>query len=216
MNEKKYTLIVFDWEGTLCDSTGHVLQKLKQAVIDLRWPMFDEIHGQTLAGLSIEDLISALYPDASLEECTRLQMRYQFHRLVRQKEAALCTGAQSVLNILKERGYLLAVATGKSAAGLASDIEYLQLQDYFSVTRTADQTIVKPHPRMLEEIMDVTQVLPSKTLMVGDGIVDIQLANNAHVDAIGISADPEQREALLAQGAKQVITLLGELINIMI
>jgi phosphoglycolate phosphatase len=213
MNKKQYALVIFDWDGTLYDSFHSSLSYLKQAVTDLKWPMFDDAEYTALSGLSMMHIIDALYSDRSLEEREILKIRYRFHALLHQNTILLYPEAQQVIETLKLHGYLLGIATGKGMEGLSRDLTMLKIASWFDATRTADQTFSKPHPLMLEQIMEVLDVSAQKTLFVGDGILDIQTAINAHVDSVGICRMPEQREALLLQGAKTTINTLTELLS---
>lgn len=212
MTDKKYELVIFDWDGTLYDSFHSCLNYLKQAVTDLKLPMFDEGEYTALSGLSMAHIIDALYTDHSKESKEMLKVRYRFHALLHQNNLLLYPDAKLVLETLKQKGYFLGIATGKGAEGLARDLEILRIASWFDVTRTADQTFAKPHPLMLQQIMEQLNVLPSKTLFVGDGILDIQTAANAHVDAVGIHAASGQKAALEEHGAKAVVNTLTELL----
>jgi len=55
---------------------------------------------------------------------------------------------------LAERGYLLAVATGKSRQGLDRSLAESGLDGMFHASRCADEGFPKPHPEMLEVLMD--------------------------------------------------------------
>lgn len=208
----QYSLIIFDWDGTLYDSVTHVANTLKKAVTSLNLPMFNESEYEELSGLAIDHVINALYADFSEKEREQLKARYRLQALIDQKEVTLYPQTREVLAKLREEHYDLAIATGKSAKGLAEDLMLLNIGDWFVATRTADQTFSKPNPKMLYQIMDMLNVSPRKTLMVGDSVVDIQMALNAEVDAIGIHSDATQREILLSQGAKKTIATLSELL----
>jgi phosphoglycolate phosphatase len=57
----------------------------------------------------------------------------------------------------------------------------------FHGTRCADECHSKPHPQMIEELMDEFVVLPAQTLMIGDTTHDLLMAHNAGVDAVAVS-----------------------------
>ncbi len=213
MSNKKYDLVIFDWDGTLYDSFHTCLNYLKQAVIDLKLPMFNDEEYIALSGLSMAHIIDALYSDHAKEICEMLKVRYRFHALLHQDTILLYSDARTVLETLKNQGYFLGIATGKSADGLARDLEMLKMTSCFDVTRTADQTFAKPHPLMLQQIMELLNVLPSKTLFIGDGILDIQTAANAYVDAVGVHPNPGQEGELKRHGAKAVFSTLTELLD---
>jgi len=96
-------------------------------------------------------------------------------------------GTLQMLEALKARGHLLAVATGKSRRGLDDALGTSALRGLFDATRTADETASKPDPRMLHELMNDLQVAPERTLMIGDTTHDLLLAKNAGVAGIGVS-----------------------------
>jgi phosphoglycolate phosphatase len=104
-----------------------------------------------------------------------------------ESEIPLFAGAADTIKTLNRRGYKLAVATGKSRRGLNLALEHTQLRNYFHATRTVDECFSKPHPQMLDELMDDLVVLPERTLMIGDTSYDLQMAKNAGVHAIGVS-----------------------------
>ena len=88
---------------------------------------------------------------------------------------------------LASAGFLLAIATGKSRAGLDRALGQQRLAGVFAATRCADEGFPKPHPHMLEKLMDCVGVAPSETLMVGDTTHDIELARNAGASALAVA-----------------------------
>jgi phosphoglycolate phosphatase len=112
---------------------------------------------------------------------------------------------------LKQRGHLLAVATGKSRAGLDDVLSMVQLKGLFDATRTADETASKPHPRMLLELMDELGVTPERTLMIGDTTHDLQLAANAGTACIGVGYGAHEYVGFAAHGPLHVAHSVAEL-----
>lgn len=210
--KKYYTLIVFDWDGTLYDSSSKGLHYLQQAVADLKYPAFDQAEYDSLSGLPVDQVINTLYMDMPPEKRDLLQKRYRFHVILHQKEVILFPDAKEVLMTLSKT-YQLAIATNSLSKKLQSDLSVLMISDLFAMTRTADQTAAKPNPMMLEEIMMLTGSEPKHTLMVGDSPLDIHMAKNAGVDAVGVDADLKRRDLLTAEGAIATLTSLKELVN---
>ena len=116
-----------------------------------------------------------------------MQERYIYHYSQLQHELSLFSGALEMLRDLKNQGFKLAVATGKSRRGLNEALAHTDLQDLFDSTRTADETAGKPDPRMLHEIMDELGVAPERTVMIGDTTHDLQLAKNALTHSVAVS-----------------------------
>jgi phosphoglycolate phosphatase len=158
------------------------------------------------------NIIDALYMDFPQEARETLKIRYRFHALLHQNNIILYPDARGVIEALKDQNYLLGIATGKSASSLQRDLTLLKLSSWFDATRTADQTFSKPHPQILQEIMELLRVSPQRTLFVGDGILDMQTAENAHVDAVGVHPKRGQQTEFIKYGAKAVFNTLTELL----
>lgn len=69
-------------------------------------------------------------------------------------------------------------------------------EDYFDITRAADETASKPHPLMLEQIVSHCGVRPEQALMVGDSSFDLLMARNAGMDSVAVSYGAQSIESL--------------------
>jgi phosphoglycolate phosphatase len=183
---KRYELIVFDWDGTLMDSTAVIAGSIQAACRDLGLTVPDDASARHVIGLGLVEALSLAVPDAPESMYESLVERYRHHFLSQDKMIPLFAGVRETLAELHEQGYRLAVATGKSCIGLARVLESTGLKHYFHATRTADQTFSKPHPQMLQELMDELSVTTEDTLMIGDTTHDVQMAKNAGVDAVAV------------------------------
>ena len=95
-----------------------------------------------------------------------------------------------------KRDYILTVATGKSRGGLDQDMQEANLESYFAITRTADETFSKPNPAMVFEIITDLDTEPSRCLIIGDTDYDLNMAANANVDAIAVTCGVHDKERL--------------------
>ncbi len=196
---KRYDLIVFDWDGTVMDSTAVIAGSIQAACRDLGLPVPDNETARHVIGLGLNQALSHAVPDLTEAQLPELVARYRHHFLSQDQAIPLFEGARETIEELHGAGYWLAVATGKNRAGLDRALESTALKQYFHATRTADQTFSKPHPAMLLELMDELAVSPERTLMVGDTTHDLQLAQNANVDVLAVghgAHPPEQLQAL--------------------
>lgn len=181
-------LIIFDWDGTLMDSAAKIINCLLAAVQDVGLPSLDRDAVRQIIGLSLKDAFNALFPDASLEQHRELIERYRLHFLIRDRTAMqLFPGVLKHLPEFCDRGYLLAVATGKARQGLDRALTETDTAHLFAATRCADEAPSKPHPRMLLDILDQTGVEASEAVMVGDTVFDLQMANEAGVHALAVT-----------------------------
>lgn len=184
---RRYDLIAFDWDGTLFDSTALIVRCIQDACRDLGTAVPGDAQAAYVIGLGLMEALRHAAPELPVERYRELGQRYRHHYLARQHEIALFAGTRDMLGALKSRQHLLAVATGKSRAGLAEALRQADLAGVFDGTRTADETAGKPDPLMLFELMAELGVPRERTLMVGDTTHDLQLAANAGVAAVAVS-----------------------------
>ena len=196
---KRYDLIVFDWDGTVMDSTAVISGSIQAACRDLSLTVPDDETARHVIGLGLEQALRYAVPDLPVAMYPDLVARYRFHFLAQDENIPLFEGARETIAELHGAGYWLGVATGKSNAGLNRAMESSLMKNYFHATRTADQTLSKPDPAMLFELMDELGVSPKRTLMVGDTTHDVQMAQNAKVDVVAVghgAHPPEQLQEL--------------------
>ncbi|MEJ8815342.1 HAD-IA family hydrolase [Variovorax ureilyticus] len=184
---RRFDLIAFDWDGTLYDSTQLIVRCIQAAVVDVGGARPSESDAAWVIGLGLAEALAKAAPDVPREKYPELGARYRYHYLQHQDDVVLFDGVLPMLDALRARGHLLAVATGKSRRGLNEALATVALRDRFDASRTADETFGKPHPRMLLELMDELDVPPERTLMIGDTTHDLQLAINAGCASVGVS-----------------------------
>ncbi|NKN32077.1 HAD-IA family hydrolase [Marichromatium bheemlicum] len=194
-----FELIVFDWDGTLMDSEAHIVDCMQRAFVELGLEPPPREAAREIIGLSLERGTRELLPGAEPEIYEALILAYRRRFLGATPNAsALFAGAVEVLSTLTERGCRLAVATGKSRAGLDKSLRETGLSGFFHATRCADETFSKPHPQMLFELMDELGATAEETLMIGDTEFDMQMARNAGVAGLAVSYGVHAPERLLA------------------
>lgn len=184
---KCYDLIVFDWDGTVMDSTALIAGSIQAACRDVGLPEPTDVVARYVIGLGLDEALRYAVPDLKESRRGELVERYRHHFLAQDESVALFDGARQTIAGLHAAGSLLAVATGKSEQGLKRAMQTSGMKSYFYATRTADKTLSKPNPAMLLEIMDELGVVARRALMVGDTTHDLQMAHNAGVDAIGMT-----------------------------
>ena len=208
---RRFDLIVFDWDGTLFDSTGLIARCLQAACADVGTPVPSDHDARYVIGLGLADTLRHAAPQLPPERYRELAERYRHHYFARQHELVLFDGTVRMLEALKARGHLLAVATGKSRSGLDDALASSLLHGMFDATRTADRTAGKPDPQMLLELMDELGVEPARTLMVGDTTHDLQLAANAGTAAVGVAYGAHEHTAFEGFATRAIAHSTAEL-----
>jgi len=177
----------------LIDSTPTIVRCIQSACRDLALPVPDDSMASFVIGLGIQESLRKACPTVSVDDHYKLIDRFRFHYLSKDHELSLFEGVKDLLHQLKDRGHLLAVATGKSRKGLDRSLDFHQLEKVFADSRTPDESKSKPHPAMLLELSESLMVPMQKVLMIGDTIHDLGMANQAGADSVAVTygAHPE-------------------------
>ena len=196
MADRKFDLLVFDWDGTLVDSAGHIAASIQAACADLDLPVPTGAAARHVIGLGLHDALAYLLPEVEERRYREVADRYRYHFLAGDETIETFPRVEEGIVRLEEEGFLLAVATGKSRIGLDRSLKKVSFGSCFVATRCGDEGFPKPHPDMLHHLMQVTGVEPERTLMVGDTSHDLQLAANAGTQSLAVSYGAHPPEAL--------------------
>ena len=195
MHTRNFDLIAFDCDGKLFDSTQIIVRCIQAAVCDVGGAKPTDKAAAYVIGLGLMQALAHAAPDVPPEKYPELGRRYQHHYALHANDISLFEGVLPLLDQLKARGHLLAVATGKSRRGLDEALQSVELKGLFDSSRTADETAGKPDPLMLHELMREFDVPAGRVLMIGDTTHDLQMALNAACPSVGVSYGAHQPEA---------------------
>lgn len=206
-------VIVFDWDGTLVDSAADIVASMRQASQSLGVPLPAEQTMRRAIGLGLDEAFAQIFPELSAADRQSLMARYREHHRGRPSRVfgQPFAGVDQVLANLHQSGHVLAVATGKSRAGLDRALASVPWGRLFKETRTADESASKPNPLMLEQLSLRLCVEPEQILMVGDTTYDMQMAAHFGCAAVGVSWGVHEAEELQEHGALSVLDDLAGL-----
>jgi phosphoglycolate phosphatase len=198
-SSKTIKLIIFDWDGTISDSVARIVSSMQSAATELDMAVPTYLEVKEIIGLGLTEAAFRLFPQATREQVFQLQTSYSQH--YRTEDSAPCPfflGVEETLHQLKADGYQLAVATGKSRAGLDRVLLSLGMEDFFHSSRCADETLSKPHPLMLEQLLAEFDLPAEAAVMVGDTEFDMEMAVNAGMPRIAVSYGAHHADRLIA------------------
>lgn len=194
MQIKNYSLLVFDWDGTIVDSEGLAVESMQQTAKELGYPIPPSKLIHENFGLSIEKVAENLFPDQKYQPIFS-QIFFKYFN-----EETLATyffeHAIETLIQLKNQGFTLAVATNRPRAKLNSALTTANIEHIFTTTRCPEEGAPKPDPNMLLTILEELNHDPHNTLMIGDSVFDMQFAKNANVDALAVCYGHSKKEQL--------------------
>ncbi len=209
-------LLIFDWDGTLCDSLSRVAFCIRCAAEEVGLPPPAEHEAREIVGLGLVDALEQLFPGIHREQILAMRDSYSRHFVIHDSDPSpFFDGVEETLVALKEQGYWLAVATGKSRKGLDRVLQARCLSDFFDGSRCADETAGKPDPRMINELLREFGVQPSESLMVGDTEFDMAMAVNAKTPRIAVSYGAHSKERLKQYQPLACMDRFNEIKNIL-
>lgn len=208
---RRFDLIVFDWDGTIVDSTSMIAGCIRSAASDLGLAVPTIEQASHVIGLGLRDALSHAVPGLALDRAEEFSARYRHHYLACEARIVLFDGMQTMLEELASAGVPLAVATGKTRRGLVRAFESSGLGRLFAASKCADESQSKPHPAMLRELAEELAVQPQCMLMIGDTTHDLQMAAAAGVPSVGVTYGAHLHANLAAYGALALAKSVAEL-----
>lgn len=200
INLEFIVLLIFDWDGTLCDSKATITLAMQKAAIDMGWQPLEDSVIHNIIGLGLPEALMRLYPEISTAKRSELRDAYAAHFIAidQANPAQFFPEVKVTLDTLKSQGHQLAVATGKSRRGLDRIFGVMGLNGFFHASRCADETASKPDPQMLYELLDEFGVEAADTVMVGDTEFDMEMAVSIHMPRIAVSYGAHHSDRLKA------------------
>lgn len=210
----KYKVIIFDWDGTLVDSTARIIDSMQLASVKVGMPKLTNYAIQQIIGLGLPEALKKLWPEILDEQLQQMRLLYSANFSIHSDvHADFFPQAHDFFEELQGLGYVLAVATGKTRKGLDEMLDGMNVRDIFAITRCADETTSKPDPHMLQEILAELELSSEQALMIGDTSFDLDMAKAINIDSVGMTHGAHESEVLVASGAKFLCHSLNDLLD---
>ena len=212
--KRKYSLVIFDWDGTLINSVPNIVKALTLGAERLKLPVLDEACYKGVIGLSLGNAARSLYPDLGEGDVAGYIKAYRKSYLsLEQSPSSPFPGVTDGLDWLKGCGAKMAVATGKGRSGLDRSMRANRYEGYFAASRCADETRSKPHPMMLEQLLSELEVSVDDALMVGDSGFDLDMAARMGMDRVAVTYGAQGRNELLRHNPVCVADSFDDLVS---
>jgi phosphoglycolate phosphatase len=212
-----YKLVIFDWDGTLMDSVDRIVFSMQASAIALSFtpPSYDQ--AKQIIGLSLPKAIQTLFPSANEEQVTLLTAQYKHQYVaVNTTPTPLFEHALELLVNLKQESKLLAVATGKGRSGLQRVWQASDTEHFFHASRCADESISKPDPDMINSLLKELNIQKHEAVMIGDTSFDLEMAQRAGIDSIGVTYGVHDEEVLSQYQPRAIVDSLAELYELLL
>lgn len=206
-------LIIFDWDGTLVDSIEPILTGFRLAYHRQGHPCPPDDSLRATIGLPLAAAFETLSPGLPSATMVTLYREYWFDPS--RPASPWVAGALDTLDWLAGQNIHCAIATGKSRRGAEHELELLKAHSRFATLRSADDAAAKPHPEMLQQILEELRMSPSEAVVVGDSPLDLQMARAAGVRAYGVLGGVGSAVALQQEAPLGVLETVADLPSIL-
>jgi phosphoglycolate phosphatase len=208
---RPFDLILFDWDGTLQDSTATIAACIQAACVAVGEPEPPLETAKHVIGLGLQDALMICAPQCPPSKYPDLARAYRHHFLQQDAHLQFFDGALDLLASLKAHGYLLTVATGKNRAGLDRVLATTGIGHFFTTTRTADETESKPSPLMVLDTLAALNIPAHRALVVGDTTHDVLMANAAGVAAVALTQGAHDAAKLATAQPAVILQAISQL-----
>ena len=210
-------VIIFDFDGTLCDTRSNIIIAFRATMEHLGLEMRDEETCGATIGLTLRDGFKSMYPefdDAKIDYCVETY-RQIFAERRKELMPDLFPGVKETLEALHKRGHRMTIATSRLTDSLMLFMRHHGIDHYFEYAVGSDSvTHHKPHPEPALKTLRELNIAPSEAIMVGDMPVDIAMAHNAGIRAIGVDYGNATREELEAAEADWIVDSITKILEI--
>lgn len=184
-------LVIFDLDGTLLNTIADLAASTNHALAANGYPTHPTEEYRFFVGNGINKLFERALPEGEKTEANVLKIRQRFipyydvHCVDLTKPYP---GIPELLKTLQQRSVQIAVASNKYQRATGKLIPYFFPDIHFTAILGQREGVPrKPDPQIVHEIMRMANVSTDEVLYVGDSNVDMQTANNARVDSVGVT-----------------------------
>ena len=211
---KNIKLIIFDLDGTLVDAYGAIIRSFNFTMQKLNCPRQDDLTIRRAVGRGDENLLKPFINLKNLKKALILYRRH--HKTSLLKYSRLFPNVELLLRYLKDKGYKLAIASNRPTKFSWILIRHLGLSKYFDYVLCGDKLRHgKPHPEILNKIIQRFSLRPAQTLYVGDMAIDAQAARRAKVKTIIMTTGSSTYPEIKKEKPYRIISRIIELLRIL-
>lgn len=212
----KYSLIIFDLDGTLLNTIGDLAASVDYVMRSRNLPEHSDAEYRQMVGGGIRRLVERALPaelakdEAYVDDCVMQFRRYYVDNIDRHTQPY--EGMPELLRELQSHGVKLAVASNKFQHGTDRLIaKFFDDIEFVAIEGNREGAPLKPDPQIVDNILSIAGVERESVVMVGDSGIDIRTATAAGIDSVGVAWGFRFAEELYEAGATRVVSTIAEL-----
>lgn len=209
--------VIFDLDGTLVNSIEDLADAMNSVLNKYNYPTHSYDDYEKFVGSGVRSLVYNALPenhnDAKMVNTAFNEMIAIYSKNCTNKTKPY-NGIVELLEALKSRNIKLSVLSNKTDEYTKIIVDAI-LPNYFElVYGLRVEAEKKPNPIIATKICDLLGFKKEEMLFVGDSDVDMQTANNANIQAVGVLWGFRSKENLLSNGANHILNKPMDLLDI--
>ena len=212
------TLVIFDLDGTLLDTVADLAASTNYALERCGFPTHETAAYKLFVGNGINKLFERALPDGAKNEENILTIRRYFIEYYNHHNSELSVpypGIKELLGSLQSKNIQLAVASNKYQQATTELIQHFFPNiNFAAVFGQRENVPIKPNPAIVNDILAITGTDKKDVLYIGDSGVDMQTAQNADIDAMGVTWGFRPRAELEQFVPKYIVDDTAKIIEI--
>ncbi len=213
-----YKLAIFDFDGTLVDSTPGIVDVMKVVVDEYKFPSSLLEEWSLLVGVPLPKQMEIILPERTTD--FHLEVANRYRAIYDTMAIEICPPFPhmfTMLQSLKDAGVVITIASSKRRNLVEVVLDHHEIAHYFEmVVGAADVENHKPHPESVHITLDKLAISGDQAVVIGDSSFDLDMAKNAGVDAIGVTTGLHSKEMLAKSQPLHIVGGLHEVLPLIL
>ncbi|MBN2280692.1 MAG: HAD family hydrolase [Candidatus Marinimicrobia bacterium] len=207
---------IFDLDGTLVNSLEDLADSMNHILLTHHFPNHSVEAYKNFLGKGIMNLVRVSLPETVRDDRTiknvydQMVALYREHCTVQTRPYA---GITSLIEEMKSRNLKLCILSNKADEFTQKIVRRLLPDCFEIVAGLSTEEEKKPNPKVALDMCKKLRTAPGQMLFIGDSGIDMQTALSAGMVGVGVLWGFREREELVKNGAKIIISYPMDLIN---
>lgn len=214
----KKEIIFFDLDGTIVDSAPGIIESVKYALKHFNIEEKDEEKLNLFIGPPLYDAFSFIYKmshDDANKAVSKYRENYNDNKAI--LKFNVYNGVEEMLKNLKEKGFIICLATAKPQKYAKIILDSCNLSKYFDVINGASfDESKRTKTAVIKDTIETNNFEKEKILMVGDRENDVTGAKNNEISVLGVTYGYGDEKELKDEGCENIVSSPDEIFEFII
>jgi phosphoglycolate phosphatase len=213
MTIKKYSHIIWDWNGTLLNDAWLCMDVMNKMLAQRRLPLISLEIYRDIFDFPVRDYYLKLGFDFDKEPFETVGMEFMIHYNNRQKECTLHPEVRKVLSKIQQLGYKQSILSAREQNELRMETIELDVSRFFEKVYGLDDHYAHGKTDVGIKLLADLNLPKEKVIFIGDTRHDSEVADELGIDCILVS-NGHHSLPRLENCNKPIIHSINELLNL--